>query len=67
MTIHNRVSGGQPVSTSRRGFLAIAGGAGVGLMIGFKAGPAEAAAEAAKGALQFNPFVKVSPDRKSVV
>lgn len=63
MTIHNRISGGEPVSTSRRGFLAIAGGAGVGLMIGFKAGPAEAATEAAKGeAIEFNPFVKVSPD-----
>ena len=63
MTIHERISGGQPVSTSRRAFLAIAGGAGVGLMIGFKAGPAEAATEAAKGAaLQFNPFVKVAPD-----
>ena len=66
MTILERITGDSPVSTgaSRRGFLAIAGGAGVGLMIGFKAGPAEAAAEAAKGGapVQFNPFVKVAPD-----
>ena len=63
MTIQERISGGEPISTSRRGFLAIAGGAGLGLMIGFRAAPAEAAAEAAAGApLQFNPFVKVSPD-----
>ena len=66
MTILERIKGDSPVSTgaSRRGFLAIAGGAGVGLMIGFKAGPAEAAAEAAKGGapVQFNPFVKVAPD-----
>ncbi|MGA0532441.1 molybdopterin cofactor-binding domain-containing protein [Hansschlegelia sp. KR7-227] len=60
MTIHQRLSGGETPDLSRRGFLAIAGGAGVGLMIGLKAAPA--AAEAVAGPVAFNSFVKVAPD-----
>ena len=62
MSIHERISGGQKLDLSRRGFLAVAGGAGVGLMIGFKAAPAEAEAAKAAASIPFNPFVKVSPD-----
>ena len=60
MSIQDRIRGGAPLDMSRRGFLAIAGGAGVGLMVGLKPLPAEA--EAAGGVVQFNPFVKVAPD-----
>ncbi|MFD1703026.1 molybdopterin cofactor-binding domain-containing protein [Methylopila henanensis] len=49
---------GQPFDLNRRGFLAVAGGAGLGLMIGIRATPAGAAT----GPVQFNPFVKVAPD-----
>jgi isoquinoline 1-oxidoreductase beta subunit len=59
MTIQRRLTG-ETLDLSRRGFLAIAGGAGVGLVIGLKAAPA--AAEAAAGPVTFNPFVKVAPD-----
>jgi len=60
MSIQDRIRGGAPLDLNRRGFLAIAGGAGVGLMVGFRPFPAEA--EAAGGLVQFNPFVKVAPD-----
>lgn len=61
MTIHEKISGGAKLD--RRSFLAIAGGAGVGLMIGLRADPAAALMPAeAKAAASFNPFVKVSPD-----
>jgi isoquinoline 1-oxidoreductase beta subunit len=60
MTIQQKISGGRPLDLSRRSFLAVVGGAGVGLMIGLKADPALAAPSGAP--VQFNPFVKVSPD-----
>jgi isoquinoline 1-oxidoreductase beta subunit len=60
MSVLDRIRGDQPTDFSRRGFLAIAGGAGVGLMVGLK--PFAADAETAGGIIQFNPFVKVSPD-----
>ena len=43
MTMHERLSRAETLDLSRRGFLAIAGGAGVGLMIGLKVDPAAAA------------------------
>lgn len=61
MTYQQKIKGSEKLDLSRRSFLAIAGGAGVGLMIGLKADPATAA-NAAPGAIEFNPFVKVSPD-----
>lgn len=61
MTYQDKIKGGQPLDMNRRSFLAVAGGAGLGLMVGLKAAPA--AAEAASGAAaQFNPFVKIAPD-----
>ncbi|MFC7052378.1 molybdopterin cofactor-binding domain-containing protein [Hansschlegelia quercus] len=61
MSVLDRIRGDKPTDMNRRGFLAIAGGAGVGLMVGLKPFAAEAEA-AAGGIVQFNPFVKVSPD-----
>jgi len=62
MTAHTKIpAAAKSVDLSRRGFLAVAGGAGLGLMVGLKVDPA-AAQGAAGGVVQFNPFVKVAPD-----
>lgn len=61
MTAHTTIpAAAKPLDLNRRGFLAVAGGAGLGLMIGLKVEPA--AAQGAGGVVQFNPFVKVAPD-----
>lgn len=60
MTIHQKIRDGASVDLNRRGFLAVAGGAGVGLIVGLRTVPV--AAEAADGPLAFNPFVKVGTD-----
>jgi isoquinoline 1-oxidoreductase subunit beta len=61
MSVQRRFMKEQPAGLSRRGFLAVAGGAGVGLMIGVRA-EAAAGGAAAQGPAVFNPFVKVAPD-----
>ncbi|MFD1332330.1 molybdopterin cofactor-binding domain-containing protein [Methylopila musalis] len=51
----------EPLDLSRRGFLAVVGGAGLGLAVGLKPFDAVAAANGAAPAA-FNPFVKIAPD-----
>lgn len=63
MTIHEKIARGRPLGLNRRSFLAVAGGAGVGLMVGLRPDAAAALAPAeAKAAIEFNPFVKIAPD-----
>ncbi|MEO1092076.1 MAG: xanthine dehydrogenase family protein molybdopterin-binding subunit [Pseudomonadota bacterium] len=53
------------LSLARRAFLATAGGAGVGLAVGFRIEPAGAVSPAAETA--FNPFLRIAPDGKITV
>ena len=51
---------------SRRSFLKVSGGVGIGLVIGLPA-VTESIASTGSGALEFNPFVRIAPDSRVTV
>src|SRR4051812_5644029 len=52
---------------SRRGFLKVTGGVGIGLIIGVASGELPRASAAASGATDFNPFLRIAPDGTATV